>query len=97
MSIEDLEKHGVLLPKEEWGTHDLTTTTAEVPLLIAFLVSVAGAGLTFWGAGGMWTWIGISIFFAAFVLVIVLCDRAIKRQNARVQQERERKLEDGAS
>lgn len=88
MSIEDLEKHGVLLPKEEWGTHKLTTTASEIPLLVVFLISVGGAVLTFWGGGGMWTWIGICIFFAAFVLVIVLCDRAILRQSQRVKKER---------
>lgn len=89
MSIEDLEKHGILLPKEEWGTHNLSTTTAEIPLLIAFLVGVVGTVLTFWGGGDTWTWVGICTFFAAFVVIIVLCDRAILRQNERVEKERE--------
>lgn len=93
MSIEDLEKHGVLLPKEEWGTHKLSTTTAEIPLLIAFLVGVAGSVLTFWGGGNIWTWVGISIFFVAFVVIIVMCDRAIQKQNERVEKERKQKME----
>lgn len=92
MSIEDLEKHNVLLPKEEWGTHRLKTTTSELPLLLAFLAGIAGCVLTFLGGGGLWTWLGISLFFAAFIIIIVLCDRAIQKQNERVEKEREQEL-----
>lgn len=91
MSIEDLEKHNVLLPKDEWGIHKLKTTTSELPLLLAFVAGVAGCLLTFLGGGGRWTWIGICLFFIAFVLIIVMCDRAITRQNERVEREREQK------
>lgn len=90
MSIEDLEEHGVLLPKEEWGMHKLKTTISQLPLLIAFLVGVTGCALTYWGGGGKWTWIGISIFFAAFIVVIVLCDRGIRQQNDRNERERKK-------
>lgn len=89
MSIEDLEQHGVLLPKDEWGTHKIETTTSEVPLLFTFLVSVAGCTAAFLGAGTAWTWIGIVVFFVAFAMVIVLCDRAIEKQRDRVKHERE--------
>lgn len=90
MSIEDLEQHGVLLPKEEWGTHQLETTTSELPLLFIFFCSVAGCVLTYYGNGNMWTWIGIGLFFVTFFLVILLCDRAIRRQRKRTKEERDK-------
>lgn len=93
MSIEDLENHGVLLPKEEWGTHKLETTTSEIPLLLVFLSSVAGCILTYFGNGNTWTWIGIILFFITFFMVIYLCDRAIMRQRRRVEKEREENIE----
>jgi|GEM_PF-1813670 len=88
MSIEDLEQHGVLLPKKEWGKHELKTTTSEIPMLLIFLCSVAGCIITWMGNGNSWTWVGICLFFVAFAFVIVLCDKAIQRQRERFKQER---------
>ena len=88
MSIEDLEKHGVLLPKKEWGKHELKTTTSEIPMLLIFLCSVAGCVMTWVGGGNTWTWIGIVLFFVAFGIVILLCDQAIQRQRERFKKER---------
>lgn len=88
MSIEDLEQHGVLLPKEEWGTHKLKTTISKTPLLLSFLASIVGCILTYFGDGNMWTWIGIGLFFIAFFFVIILSDWAIRRQRKRTERER---------
>lgn len=89
MSIEDLEQHGVLLPKEEWGTHQLETTTSQVSLLFMFSLSVLGCVLTWYGNGNAWTWLGIGLFLVTFFLVILMCDRAIRRQRRRTKEERD--------
>lgn len=90
MSIEDLEQHGVLLPKEEEGIHSKETTVPELPLMLAFLISVAGCIMTYLGNGNIWSWIGIGSFLISFFLLILICDRAVYRQRRRTLEERRR-------
>ena len=66
MSLEDLDRAGILLPKEQWGTRDIHTHVAKIPLaLLGALVPVAAA-LMYVGDGDWSTWVGLGLFFVQF-------------------------------
>lgn len=88
MSQEDLERHGVLLPREEWGAHQLETTVSERWLALAFALAVGSLCVIYFGAGGTWTWIGLVTFLIALYWIVWICDRAVVRQRRRTRQER---------
>lgn len=88
MSLEDLQEHGVLLPEEEWGDHELETTVAEWPLLALFAVAVGALVLSYLGDGNLWTAVGIIAFLVSLFAIIGLCDRAVRKQRRRVRRER---------
>lgn len=94
MSIEDLNEQHILLPEKEWGQHRLKTTTAQIPLLLLFLCSVAGCALAYRGNGELWTWSGIILFFISFFGIVILCDRAIIKQRQRTKKERNKLRKD---
>jgi hypothetical protein len=89
MALEDLKEQNILLPEEEWGEHRLKTTAAQWPMLLLFMISVVSCGMSYWGDGQTWTWIGIVSFFVSFFAVVLLCDRAIVKQRERFEKERE--------
>lgn len=86
MSIENLKEQNILLPEDEWGDYSLKTTVAQGPVLILFLLSVGACGLTLWGNGNLWTWIGIITFFISFFGIVILSDRAIQKQRERTKK-----------
>lgn len=88
MTLEDLREHGVLLPEEEWGEHELETTVPEWPLLGAFLAAALLWVLAYLGGGGMLTALAVTGFLVLLFAVTWICDRAILRQRERFRRER---------
>jgi len=88
MSMEDLKEQGVLLPEEEWGAHNLKTTSPQLADALLFIIAIIGCVMVYYGDGNKWTWIGIVIFFLAFFSIIWLNDRAVKKQRERFREER---------
>lgn len=90
MTIEDLREHGVLLPEEEWGRHELETTVPEWPLLAAFLAAGVLWVLAYLGDGGLATGLAVTGFLVILYAITWICDRAITRQREKFARERER-------
>ena len=88
MTIEDLEEQGVLLPEEEWGVHELETTTPEVPLALAFAAAVVFWVMIYLGDGGLLTWMGTGLFLLDMFVITLICDRAVLRQRQKFREER---------
>lgn len=88
MTIEDLREQGVLLPEEEWGVHELETTTPEMPLGGAFAGAVAFLAMIYVGNGGLLTWIGTGLFLATLYGITWICDRAVLEQRKKFRRER---------
>lgn len=88
MTIEDLREQGVLLPEEEWGVHELETTTPELPLAVAFVASVGFWLMIYLGDGRVLTWVGTGLFLATLYAITWICDRAVLRQREKFREER---------
>lgn len=89
MALDELEEAGVLLPKEEWGEHNVKTTVKQTPMLVISLIAVAGLAAAYLGGGELLTWIGISAFLIAFFAILWMCDRAVVRQRRRFKDEKQ--------
>ena len=88
MTLEDLRDHGVLLPEEEWGEHELETTVPEWPLLGAFLAAAGLWVLAYLGGGGALTAFAVAGFLVLLFAITWICDRAVSRQRERSREER---------
>jgi len=88
MTIEDLKEQGVLLPEEEWGVHELETTTPEVPLALAFAAAVGFWLMIYLGDGQLLTWVGTGLFLLDMFAITWICDRAVREQRERSRRER---------
>lgn len=97
MSIEDLREQGVLLPEDEWGKHRLQTTVHQGPLLVTVVVAAASLVAAYLGDGTPLTWGGVAGFLVAFFAMVWICDRAIRRQRQRVENERDETTPDEPS
>lgn len=86
MGYEDLEHRGIFLPASRRG--ELRGESSAPPLLVgAVLVSaIAGCVAMAFGGGGPWTWAGAALFGASLITFTLQADRAIDRQNRRVQR-----------
>ncbi|HED05033.1 MAG TPA: hypothetical protein ENI60_09850 [Candidatus Fraserbacteria bacterium] len=79
MSLRRLEKQGLLLPRDQWGKHRLTTDVNQPLLALVGVLIIAACALMYAGDGGRWTLIGIVIFFIGLVGLLLLSWRAIDR------------------
>jgi hypothetical protein len=71
MSLEELERAGLLLPREEWGRPP-DGRPGRLVLLPVGLGAVCSGWLMYTGNGGALTWVGLGLFLlalAAFTLV----------------------------
>ena len=59
MSLRDLQRAGLVRPKEEWGQADLHSSISRVSLISAWVVAAVSAVLMYVGNGGHVTWIGV--------------------------------------
>ncbi len=80
MSLEDLERAGLLLPRKEWGKRNLQSTVNKPLLAACGLLAIVSTVLMYWGDGGSYTWIGAGLFLAAFFGFTLLSTRAIEKQ-----------------
>lgn len=78
MSIEDLERAGILLPREEWGTKDIHTHVAKVPLLVLGGVVPVSVSLMYLSDGAWLTWVGLGMFLVQFGVFTWLSLRGIR-------------------
>ena len=94
MSLKDLQDHGILLPKEEWGVHDLHTSVNEVELVLCFLFGAASLGMMYFGAGEMITFVGMVLFIIFLGWITHVSVKAIEVQAAQFIEEHEQFLEE---
>jgi len=88
MSLKDLQEAGVLLPKEEWGVHDLHTSVNKVALIAALLFGLIAVGMMYFGQGHTITLIGMGMFIAFMGWISHISIQAIKVQSAQFAEER---------
>ena len=94
MSVRDLRQLGVLLPQEEWGQHDLTTTVNKKALAAVMLVGIIALLLMYFGDGKLVTFIGIGVFMIFMWQITRISLEAIERQAERFAQAREELAEE---
>lgn len=78
---------GVLLPPEEWGSHDLKTTVNRGALAATALLGAVGLVLMYLGNGGAITFLGIALFLGFMALITVISLRAVEAQAQRLREE----------
>ena len=78
MSLDELEQAGILLPREKWGTHDIHTNVAKIPLLILGALAPVAAALMYVGNGTGLTWAGLGLFFVLMAAFTWLSLRGIR-------------------
>lgn len=79
MSLDDLEKAGILLAREEWGTRDLSTSVNKPLLVVTGIVAIVACGLMYMGDGGPLTWLGGAVYLVDLVGFTWLSWRAVER------------------
>jgi hypothetical protein len=80
MTLEDLQRAGILLPEEEWGQRSLETTAGKPALAAVGAVALAGVILMYAGAGGLPTWVGAGLYLVGLLAFTGLSLRAVDAQ-----------------
>jgi hypothetical protein len=81
MSLDDLERAGVTLPREEWGKREVRSTVNK-PLFVAAAALAVGAGLLmYFGDGRFATWLGAGLFLLALLGATSISLLAVSRQS----------------
>jgi cytochrome oxidase assembly protein ShyY1 len=80
VTVEDMERKGLLLPREEWQDEARATNVARLPLIGIFVAYLAGAVLMYAGDGKALTWIGLAVFLVALAGFTLVSLRAIGAQ-----------------
>ncbi|MFW5868486.1 MAG: hypothetical protein ACOCX2_11755 [Armatimonadota bacterium] len=89
MSLKDLQEHGILLPEEEWGVHDLHTSVNKPLLIVALLFGVAAVVMMYFGGGQTPTFVGMVMFIAFMGWITQISLKAIDVQAAQFAEERQ--------
>ena len=77
MSLEDLERAGITLPRNQWGKRAVRSAVNR-PLFLAGATGAVAAGiLMYWGDGGITTWIGAILFLVSLFTVTGVALRAV--------------------
>jgi len=79
----------VLLPREEWGQHDLHTTVNKSALTIVMIVGIAGLVMMYVGDGKALTFGGVGLFIVFMWQITRISLAAIERQVERFKETRE--------
>jgi len=80
MSLDDLERAGVTLPREEWGKREVRSAVNK-PLFVVTAALAVGAGLLmYFGDGRFTTWVGAGLFLLALVGATSIALIAASRQ-----------------
>jgi hypothetical protein len=77
MSLEDLERAGLLLPREEWG-HPPDERRVRLALLPIGLGAICSGWLMYTGDGGGLTWAGLGLFLATLAAFMLVSLRSIR-------------------
>jgi hypothetical protein len=81
MALDDLERAGVTLPREEWGKREVRSTVNK-PLFVATAALAVGAGvLMYFGEGRFMTWVGAGLFLLALFGATTISLIAASRQS----------------
>ncbi|MDX1622701.1 MAG: hypothetical protein R3199_01815 [Gemmatimonadota bacterium] len=83
MTLEDLQSAGVVLPEEEWGERELTTTVSKPGTIATAAVAVATGLMMYLGGGEALTWIGGGLFLVDLLAFTWLVIRAVDLQAER--------------
>ncbi len=94
MSLKDLQEAGVLLPKEEWGVHDLHTSVNKPMLVAAFLLGMASVVMMYLGDGTTITFIGGALFLGFMAWITHISIKAVNVQAAQFAEEHEHFLKE---
>ncbi|MGD9495346.1 MAG: hypothetical protein AB7Y46_03445 [Armatimonadota bacterium] len=89
MSLKDLHQAGVLLPRDEWGVHDLHTSVNKPMLVAALLVGLASVVLMYVGAGGTLTFVAVGLFIGFMAWITHVSVKAVNVQAAQFAEERQ--------
>jgi len=89
VSLRELNQAGMLLPRHEWGRHDLHTTVNKVALVLALLLGLVSVILMY-ASGGRWpTFLGIVLFLVFMGWITYISIMAVRRQATQFAEERE--------
>ena len=89
MSLKDLHQAGVLLPRDEWGVHDLHTSVNKPMLVAALLVGLASVVLMYLGGGSTLTFIAGGAFIGFMAWITHISIKAVNVQAAQFAEERQ--------
>jgi len=80
VTVEDMERKGLLLPREEWRDEAPDTQVARAPLVAVFALLAVSAVLMYLGNGNGLTWLGLGLFLLCLAGFTLLSLRAIGSQ-----------------
>ncbi len=89
MALKDLRELGVLLPDDEWGTHDLHGPINRPAVVLAGLLAAVAIALICAGNGGTLTLVGAGLFLVFMAWATHISIKAIDRQADQFERERE--------
>lgn len=80
MSINDLERHGILLPRKAWGRLAFSMPLLhKLALTAIFLLSISACFFMVIGAGSLLTWLGVMLFLLSLLLFTLASNHGIER------------------
>ena len=89
MSIRELTEAGMLLPKDEWGRHDMHTTVNKVAMVGSLLLGLASVVTMYLGGGGMVTIVGAVGFIGFMAWITWISVKAVDAQADQFAEEQE--------
>ncbi len=87
MSLRELNDAGMLLPKDEWGAHDLHSTVSRAALVATLLVGLVSIALMYLGSGGPATMVGIGLFLIFMIWITRISVTAVDQLAERFEAE----------
>ncbi len=87
MSLRELNESGMLLPKDEWGAHDLHSTVSRFGLVGALILGLVSIALMYLGAGGTMTMIAIVLFLVFMIWITRISVTAVDSLSERFDAE----------
>jgi len=87
VSLRELNDSGMLLPKDEWGAHDLRSTVSRVGMVCSLLLGLVAVALMYLGAGGAVTMVGIVLFLVFMVWITQISVSAVDHLGERFDAE----------
>ncbi len=88
VSIKDLEKAGLLLPRDQWGRKDIHSGVNRVGLMASWILAAISSVLMYVGNGQSLTWIGVggmAVFLAWFTYLSIHAIHVRNRASAHVE------------